>query len=288
MQTNPRYQIIPGTYGTPTPNVTPAPGPPRPEPLPEMKPVQIDEGPPLPFNGRAFQIPNWGRLSDPQRVALLRRIVMNYGRDPRLRYFVDHRILRPAAVQNREYERQAAAILKWVQDNIRYLNEPGELLQSPWYTLQIGSSDCDDMAILLAAMFESIKLPWRFALSGVEKRHKNDRRPAKHVRWVEGEKFPRNVRWAHIYVRVGNRPFTPDKWHSAEPTIQGVPLGYDVVESRGNLPELGAVKEGEIAVINKSWAARLFADIKPEDIGKALILGAVGAAVGVGVRKVLK
>lgn len=96
--------------------------------------------------------------------------------------------------------------------------------------------NCDDLAILLAAMYESIRLPFRYVLSG-----KN--RVTKEVdRWIEGTPM-KPIEFSHIYVVVGDRPFGKPKWHYAEPTLKGVSLGWDVVKHHrynGNaaLPEL--------------------------------------------------
>ena len=93
-------------------------------------------------------------------------------------------------------------------------------------------SNCDDAATLLAALCESIKLPWKFVLSG--------RDPAgQKVRLIEGEKEPRGVSWSHIYLTIGTPPFNPNRWYFAEPTIRGVPLGWDVVSGDSRfLPEM--------------------------------------------------
>ncbi len=51
----------------------------------------------------------------------------------------------------------AEAIFLWVRDNIEYINDPpGEHFQPAVATLEVGAGDCDDQAILLAAMLGSI------------------------------------------------------------------------------------------------------------------------------------
>ena len=51
----------------------------------------------------------------------------------------------------------ADAIFMWVRDHIAYVNDPsGEYFQPPVKTLEVGAGDCDDQAILLAAMLGSI------------------------------------------------------------------------------------------------------------------------------------
>ena len=150
-------------------------------------------------------------------------------------------VCRAAGAPPRAYEKQAGALLRFVQERVYYVNEPGERLQDPFYTLKVGYGDCDDMALLLAALAESMRLPWRLAISGSAP----GGRP-RMVRWTEGEPYPSGVKWAHIYVRLGWPAFQPTTWVSAEPTIKGVPLGWDVVDVHKKhgkvvLPELAGV-----------------------------------------------
>lgn len=186
---------------------------------------------------QVYHLPSWNNISDPKRLKLLRQIIEQYGRDPRV---ADQAvaICRQAGVEPRDYKGQAACLLKWVQHQIYYVNEPGERLQSPLYTLKVGYGDCDDMMILLCSFFECIKLPWKIVISG---KKGND-----YVRYHEGDRhYPRAV-YTHVYCMVGNKPFTPTEWYYCEPTLKA-PFGWDVVQSaegKGEplhqlLPELG-------------------------------------------------
>jgi hypothetical protein len=184
-----------------------------------------------------YHMPSWKTMSDPNRVKTLRNIVLEYGADPRVANVANAALAR-AGVPARDYKRQAAVLLKWVHDNVRYMNEPGERLQSPEYTMRMGYGDCDDLSILLASLYQSVRLPWRMVLSGVDKRTKQT------VRWVEGTPFPRGIAWAHIYVMVGRPTFNPTRWSYAEPSLKGAKLGWDVVQARQRgekipVPELG-------------------------------------------------
>ena len=187
--------------------------------------VNLDEA-------KTYHLPAWGETSDPKRIAILRRIALAGGRDPRVAT-VAIGVLKTNGVQPRDYVGQGRALLKFVQSRIYYANEPGERLQDPAYTLRVGYGDCDDMALLLAALCESIRLPWKFVISG--------RRGGRVVRWVEGDRYT-PARWAHIYLAIGDRPFVPKRWFFAEPTLRTVDLGWDVVNaSKGGtvpLPEL--------------------------------------------------
>jgi hypothetical protein len=185
-------------------------------------------------DAKTFHLPDWANLSHPQRLAVMRQISMMRGRDPRIAKLAVS-ILRRAGVGPRQYDQQAAAILKWVQDprNVYYVNEPGERLQDPLHTIKVGHGDCDDQVILLAAIYESIGLPWKFVLSG-----RNS--VGEKLRYIEGDPLP-EARWAHIYLAVGVPPFNPIRWYFAETTIVGVPLGWDVIDGDSSyLPEMGS------------------------------------------------
>jgi transglutaminase-like putative cysteine protease len=240
-----------------------------------------------------YFLPGWKAMRDPSRMAGLRKIVMEYGRDPRVaKWTID--VLKAANAQPRDYKAQAAALLHAVQHQIYYANEAGERLQSPEATLRLGFGDCDDMAILLASACESIRLPWRFVLSGSDKRG----RP---IRWIEGTKY-RKAKYAHIYLIVGTPPFQPKEWQFAEPTLRGAPLGWDVVNARRRnmaggaiLPELGALGDASIAASDPSleaWRApstwqSIKAEVKNElhpvklvpTAMKAIVIGLISTAV---------
>ena len=98
-------------------------------PVPIKLPVKSN---PIPLGQpKLHHIPNWGALSDAQRLQVIRSIAMQRGRDPRIiTQAVD--IIRASGAQPREYKRQAAALLKWVQNpkNVYYIN-----VKPFWYSL---------------------------------------------------------------------------------------------------------------------------------------------------------
>jgi transglutaminase-like putative cysteine protease len=69
---------------------------------------------------------------------------------------------------NSGYVDQARRLQAWVQSNIGYVNDPVtvELVQTPQYTLQHRAGDCDDQAVLLAAMLDATGHPARFVAVG--------------------------------------------------------------------------------------------------------------------------
>lgn len=168
----------------------------------------------------------WESMTHPQRLAALRGMVEQSGRDPRIRDAAI-RIVREAGVEPRDYPGQVDALHRWVQTQIYYVNEPDEVFQDPLFTLEKRYGDCDDQQILLMSLFESIALPWRFVISGYRRTWTGKREP---YRYIEGEPFPPGGQsYDHIYGMVGYPPGDPKSWKFVEPTIPGVPAGWDVV-----------------------------------------------------------
>lgn len=195
---------------------------------------------------KVHHMPDWGGYDDPRRLAVIRQLAMMRGRDPRIAKLAVS-ILRKAGAKPREYDKQAAALLKWVQnpDNCYYVNEPGERIQDPIYTIKAGHGDCDDQVILLCTLFEAIRLPWRLVISG--RRHDNGEK----IRYIEGAPYTEGIaEWSHIYCMVGTPPFSPKRWYFCETTVQGVPLGWDVISGDHRyLPEMVKTPSGPAMVL---------------------------------------
>jgi transglutaminase-like putative cysteine protease len=84
---------------------------------------------------------------------------------PLMRLFVVRKVLDPAGVGSHDPAGAAQAIQRWVRDNIRFVNEPGEQLLTPARVLIWRFGDCDDRSGLVAAMLESIRMRWRLVLT---------------------------------------------------------------------------------------------------------------------------
>lgn len=56
-----------------------------------------------------------------------------------------------------------AEVFEWVRGNVRYVPDPVgiEYVQSPQETLEVGAGDCEDMAILVASLYEAVGIPAR-------------------------------------------------------------------------------------------------------------------------------
>ena len=215
---------------------------------------------------KVYHIPSWEEFGDPKRMDIITRIAQMRGRDPRIATLaVD--IFKKAGVQPRDYVGQAKAILDFVQNQLYYVNEPGERLSDPLRTLKVGYGDCDDLVIVLGAILESVRIPWRVVISGTDKQGRK-------VRYHHGDKFPGGEKkgyiWSHIYMTIGDRPFSPQKWRYAETTVRGAPLGWDVVDGDASIfPELksnyGATMYGQpmqlIPTHSSPTASRMTHDI---------------------------
>lgn len=79
-------------------------------------------------------------------------------------------IFRAANLQPRDWNGQIRTLQSWVQNCIRYVQDPVdvELVQTPEVTLKLGSGDCDDQATLLGAMLESTGHLAKFVAVGIK------------------------------------------------------------------------------------------------------------------------
>lgn len=70
----------------------------------------------------------------------------------------------------KDYEGEARRLLQFVRDEIRYVRDTNnvELLHDPLTLLDVGAGDCDDKAILLASLLESIGNPTRLVAVAFE------------------------------------------------------------------------------------------------------------------------
>lgn len=69
-----------------------------------------------------------------------------------------------ARVPGKNFPGEAVTVQNWVRQNIRYTRDPyfSETLQTPEVTVQQGHGDCDDQAILVAALLSAIGGAVRF------------------------------------------------------------------------------------------------------------------------------
>lgn len=98
-----------------------------------------------------------------QTQALVEHLARLYGGLPHMRDCVAA-LLNLYHVAPRDERGMARAIWTWVTHNVRFLNEAGEVVQTPAKTLRARFGDCDDRTSLVCAMLESIRIPWRTQL----------------------------------------------------------------------------------------------------------------------------
>lgn len=95
---------------------------------------------------------------------LVKMVAQVYGAHPLMRAFVSRQILDPAGVAPHDTLGAVRAIFAWVRDEVRFLLEHGEQVLTPGRVLLWRLGDCDDRSGLVAAMLQSIRVPWRLKL----------------------------------------------------------------------------------------------------------------------------
>lgn len=105
-------------------------------------------------------------------------------------------------LQQKDFAGEARRCLAFVRDDIRYVMDTDgvELLHDPEYLLQIGAGDCDDKAILLAALLGSIGHTTRFIAVAFE---------------------------PGVYCHVWVQDYLAGQWVNMEPT-EPIPFGSTV------------------------------------------------------------
>jgi len=104
-------------------------------------------------------------------------------------------------VAPKDFPGEVEAVWDWVRNNIRFVRDIRgiETVATPARTLELGQGDCDDMAVLVSSLLESISHPTRFIAVGF--------RP--------GE-------LSHVFTetRIGNR------WVPLETSVDGAYIGW--------------------------------------------------------------
>lgn len=131
-----------------------------------------------------------------QTMVAMRSLVQQAVVDPSQRI----RELALSIIPSSAWVSQIRAIQVWVQNNIRYVQDPPnvELVQTPQKTVEYAAGDCDDQSVLTAALLTSVGHPSRFLAIGL------NGGPLSHVL---------------VQTQVG------DNWVAVE-TIQPRPLGW--------------------------------------------------------------
>lgn len=138
-----------------------------------------------------------GRVT-PETLNRMAAIVRKYKRDANTAMVA--RVLTDG-VSGRDGRALARRLQEWVRDGIRYVYDPRgvELLQTPPQTLKIRSGDCDDQAILLATLLESLGFSTRL------------------IAVSENGQY-----YSHVMSQV----LLGDRWINLETIIPGVQIGW--------------------------------------------------------------
>lgn len=142
--------------------------------------------------------------SPADKMRAIRSMIADGAADPRIGE------LASSIVNNvgpRDDKAEAAALLAWVQENVRYTEEGTETFRSAAYTAEHGYADCDDMTILLGALLESIGIPTKVVVI------------SKRVGLFRHEPL-------HVFLRSGHPHRAPREWIPLEPTLP-VSFGWD-------------------------------------------------------------
>jgi transglutaminase-like putative cysteine protease len=95
----------------------------------------------------------------------MRALVRQYRSDPTIRHAAINLL---SLTSPRDSLGEVAALFDFVRDRIRYTGDvlDTETLTTPDKTLALGAGDCDDKAVLLAALLESVGYVTRFIVTG--------------------------------------------------------------------------------------------------------------------------
>ena len=98
-------------------------------------------------------------------LKLMSDLIKRYKKDPVIRELALRLV---SKLPNKKWLREISAIQRFVKNNIRYTRDIHgvETIQSPIQTLRLRAGDCDDHAILVAALLESIGHPTRIKAVG--------------------------------------------------------------------------------------------------------------------------
>jgi len=108
-------------------------------------------------------------------------------------------------VPEKNWRQETVAVFDSVRENIRYTRDTynKDLFQHPLRTFEFGGGDCDDYAIVLASMLQSVGYPVKLRV----------------IQTVD------STDWNHIYVLVGLPPQGPKQWVSLDASVDK-PAGW--------------------------------------------------------------
>jgi len=117
-------------------------------------------------------------------------------------------IIKRRKVPHKDYLGQTRAIFDFVRSRVKYIKDPVgyDQLSPPIRTIYQGYGDCEDNAVLLASLLESIGIPTKLKLVAT-----------------------RGPKYDHIYVLAGIPLDSKVRWMPLDTTLARTkPMGYEV------------------------------------------------------------
>lgn len=139
------------------------------------------------------------------------------------------------------------AVFRWVKENIDFRGEAEETLQSPEATLRMGGGDCDDHAMLLAAMLKSLGYAVQFKTVSVAREAPEE--------------------FSHVYAVVQDK--VSGQWIPVDTTVKNSYPGWeptDIVRSQMyQHKSLGAAVHGRLVRQRRPRSLRALGDDNTTD-----------------------
>jgi hypothetical protein len=142
-----------------------------------------------------------GADPDRERIQALRSIIKEYREHPTIHAFAV-RILRQGGARARDYAQQARIIHGWVQRNLLFVHEAGDMFTCPDRVLFQGGGDCDCHTAVVGSLLETVRIPANIVV------------------------LRRNGRGFHVYAEAKIPPNGRGRWVPMETTLP-VPMGWD-------------------------------------------------------------
>ena len=126
-----------------------------------------------------------------QTVDAMTALARGGSSDPAIRNNALH-ALRTYGSTPHDHVSEARALFAWVRDRVKYVQDPvsSEWVQSPRATLEAMAGDCDDMAVLLAAMLGAIGIPSKFRVVALDRSRPGEFSHVYTVAMIGGREFP--------------------------------------------------------------------------------------------------
>jgi transglutaminase-like putative cysteine protease len=138
-------------------------------------------------------------------LSLMRDLALSGAKDPVVRETAIG-IVRASGAPEHNLDAQLGALFQFVRDQVMFIGDVAgvETLQTPRYTLRTRAGDCDDKAILLAALARSISIPADVSFRAA----------------AVNPRAPRAFSHVYVVANINGRDLPLD------PTYKGTPAGF--------------------------------------------------------------